>query len=322
MINAAIVFLCSLGVLAFASRFVLSSCIRIAEYFKVSELAVGYLVIAMATSVPDFMVSTTASYKGVGGMALGDVLGSSIANICLVLGIAAVMRTIRVKREQTLEGAELLLLVSIIPLILLTRNVIGATEGALLVVIFLFYALFAIKGKFTLGLKEGVKHSEWMKQMAIFVVSIGATLYSAQFIVGSGMEIASMLGVDAALIGMTIIAFGTTLPELAINFAAIRKGHFSLAIGEILGSCVVNLTLVLGASALINPLADGAMFIQVSIAFLVGAVAFLWYILMKHECIKKEHGVIFLIAYILFIMMQFVWGVTTQGGGAAAAAIP
>ena len=320
MIPTILTFLASLGILAVASRFVISSCIRIAEYFKISELAVGYLMIAMATSVPDFMVSTTASYKGVSGMALGDALGSSIANICLVLGIAAVMRTIRVKREQALEGAELLLLVSIIPLILLTRNVIGAIEGAVLLVIFLFYALFAVKEKFTLGLKEGVKHSEWMRQMAIFIVSIGVTLYSAQFIVGSGVEIASMLGVDAALIGMTMVAFGTTLPELAIDFTAIRKGHFSLAIGDILGSCVVNLTLVLGASALINPLTDGAMFIQISIAFLVGAVVFLWYILMKHEGIKKEHGLIFLIAYILFIMIQFVWGVTTHSGGAVAAA--
>ncbi len=302
-----LVFLAGLGILAVASRFVLSSSIKISEYFKISELAVGYLLIALSTSLPDLMVSTSASFQGFSGIAVGDVLGSCIANICLVLGAAALIRTIRVKREQTLESAELLLLVTIIPLILLTRSIIGLAEGMVLVVIFAMYALFAIKEKFTMGLKEGVTHKVWIQQAIIFIVSIIATLVSAQIIVNSGAAIAGELNIDQAIIGMTIIAFGTTLPELAIDFTALRKGHTALAIGDIFGSCVVNLTLVLGASAIIRPLSEGAMFIQTDIAFLVGVVVFLWYILMKHEGIKREHGLIFILAYILFIMMETIW---------------
>lgn len=303
-----VVFLASLAFLAFASRFVISSSIKISEYFKVSELAVGYLIIAIATSVPDLIVAVTASSEGMGQMALGDILGSSIANICLVLGAAALIKSIKVKREQSLESAELLLLISIIPLVLLTRQALGFTEGTILVVIFFIYALFAIKEKFTMGLREGVTHADWIKQIVIFAVSVVATLISAHFIVSSGASIARGLGVADALIGLTVIAFGTTLPELAIEFTAIRKGHFALAIGDIFGSCVVNLTLGLGLSAMINPLANGAIFLETAIAFLVGVVVFLWYLLMKHEGIRREHGFVFILAYVLFLMLMMLWG--------------
>jgi len=311
MVHSVLVFFAGLAFLAIASRFVISSSIKISEYFRISELAVGYLLIALATSVPDIMVSATASHSGVSGIAIGDILGSSIANICLVLGVAAIIKTLRVKREQTLESAELLLLVTIIPLVLLTRHMIGFAEGLILVIVFGFYALFAVKEKFTLGIKEGVLHREWMQQVTIFFISIAVTLIAAQFIVHSGADIARGLGVEEAVIGMTIIAFGTTLPELAVDFTAIRKGHFALAIGDIFGSCVVNLTLALGLAAMINPLSEEGMFIQTGIAFFVGIVVFLWYILMKHEGIRREHGLIFLLAYILFVMMGIIWGFTS-----------
>jgi cation:H+ antiporter len=305
-----LLFIISFGILVFASRFVISSSIRISEYVRISELAVGYLIIATATTVPDLFVSVTASYDGFGQIALGDVLGSSIANICLVLGAATLIRRIKVRREQTLESAELLLIVTIIPLILITKSYIGFTEGAILVVVFFMYAFFAIKERFTMGLKEGVTHRDWIKQAIIFLLSISATLISARFMVHSGAELAVGLGINGALIGMTVIALGTTLPELAIEFTAIRKGHFALAIGDIFGSCVINLTLVLGLSAMINPLYTQVVFVNTAIAFLVGAAVFLWYILVKHEGIKREHGLIFIVAYILFLMLELMWGLS------------
>jgi len=302
-----LIFLASLGLLAFASRFVISSSIKISEYFKISELAVGYLLIAMATSVPDLMVSITASSEGIGQMALGSLLGANIASICLVLGAAALIRDLKVKREHALESAELLLLITIIPLVLLARQGIGFTEGLILIIIFFIYALFAIKEKFTLGLKEGVLHKDWIKQAVIFFISIIATIISARYLVQSGAGIAHDLGMAEGIIGMTMIAFGTTLPELAIDFTAIRQGHFALAIGDIFGSCVVNLTLGLGLAAMISPLSNSAAFIDTAIAFMVGIVVFLWYILMKHEGIKREHGLIFLLAYIIFLMLELLW---------------
>ncbi|MBN2517419.1 MAG: sodium:calcium antiporter [Candidatus Altiarchaeota archaeon] len=307
MLPSILIFLLSLGVLVIASRWVIAASIKIAEYFKIAELALGFLLIAFATSFPDFIVSTTASYEGMGGIALGDVLGSSIANICLVLGAAALIRTIHIKREQTLESAELLLLITLIPLILLTREEIGRPEGLILIIVFLFYALFAIKEKFTMGLKEGVTKKEWSRAVVMFVIGIALTLVSAHFIIGSASDMARILGVSEALIGMTIVAFGTTLPELAIDFTAIRTGHSALAIGDIFGSCVINLTLVLGAAALINPLSNGVMVFTTAITFLVGVNIFLWYILMKHEGITKRYGLMLLLAYIIFIEVETIW---------------
>jgi len=311
MIDSVAIFLIALAAIALSSRFVISASIKISEHFQISQLAVGYLLIATATSVPDLMVSASASYQGHVGIAIGDILGSSIANICLVLGAAALIRTIHVKREQTLESAELLLLVTMIPLVLLTRQVIGPSEGGVLILIFCLYAFFAIKEKFTMGLKEGVSHREWIQQVIIFMFSVSVTIISAQFIVNSGADIARQFGVNEAILGLTIIAFGTTLPELAIDFTAIRKGQYALAIGDIFGSCVVNLTLGLGIASIIHPLSDGAMFIQTGIAFLIGLVMFVWYVLMKHEGIRREHGLVLILAYILFIMMEITWGFST-----------
>ena len=304
MLDTIAIFLISFIALSTSAHWVLNSTIRIAKHFNIAEFAAGYLLIAIATSVPDFMVAVTASYLGNSGIALGDIIGSSIANICLVLGISAIIREIRVQRKHTMESAELLLIISIIPLILLSRGAIGRIEGLLLILIFVIYCLFIVKERFTLRISEGVSKTEWTKSVIYFIIGMVTLIFSSRFVVNSGEQIARYMGVSDALIGMTIIALGTTLPELAIDFTAIRRGHIALAIGDILGSCVVNLTLVLGSAAIVNPLGDGLGMFTTSLAFLLGVNFFLWYVFTKHEGISKTHGLIFVLTYIFFIMIE------------------
>jgi len=313
MLDTIAIFLISFVALSKSAHWVLNATIRIAKHFNIAEFAAGYLLIAIATSVPDFMVSVTASYFGNGGIAMGDVIGSSIANICLVLGIAAIIHEIKVQRKHTMESAELLLLISIIPLILLSRGTISRIEGLLLILIFLIYCLFVVKERFTLRLSEGVSRIEWTRSVIYLIFGMIIVILSSRFVVNSGEQIARYIGVSDALIGMTIIALGTTLPELAIDFTAIRRGHIALAIGDILGSCVVNLTLVLGAAAIINPLGDGFTMFTTAIAFLLGVNFFLWYVFTKHEGISKTHGLIFVLTYIFFIMIEMALGIVKVG---------
>ncbi|MBU1120806.1 MAG: hypothetical protein ABIE23_02625 [archaeon] len=308
MLIETIIFIVGFIFLFKGSQIVIDSSIKISEYLGISRLAVGFIIVAMATSIPDFMVAVNASLIGETPMAIGDALGSSIANITLVLGIAALIRNLNVKREQTIASAELLFLISLVPLIILSRGTVTQIEGMLLLLFFAFYCFFILKKKFTMNITGKISKKESKKAFFFFVIGISIVILSAHFVVSSGASIASSIGISSALIGMTVIAFGTTLPELAIDLAAIRKGHTALAVGDILGSCVINLTLVMGTAIIINPI--GAAFEQFSTAIIILVVvnSLLTYALLKHEGITKTLGIVFILIYILFLLIQFSSG--------------
>jgi len=303
MFEFLLLFVVSMALLVYSSHSVINSSIKISEHFGVSELAVGYLLIAFSTSLPDFMVSVNASLMGDPGIVLGDVFGSTIANICLVLGAAALIKRISVQREHMLESAEILLVVSLLPLILLSRGVLNSIEGVILLCIFVLYCVFVFKDRFSLRIRAKVSHREWITSLVYFVAGMIVVVLSARCVIVSGEEIASYLGVPDIIIGFTLIAFGTTLPELAVDFTAIRRGHAALAVGDILGSCIINLTLVLGASALITPLKTSFETVSIAVSFLVGANVFLWYLLVKHGGISRAHGLAFVLVYISFLLI-------------------
>lgn len=309
LLESIVVFVVAMAVVIKASHWVLDHAIKLAGYFGIAEFATGYVFIAFATSVPDFAVAVNAAAKGSGGLALGDVLGSSIANICLVLGVIAVMKRIDIKREHTLENAELLFIVAILPLLLLYRGALGPTEGLVLLLVFALYLLFVIKQRFTTGIHENL-HRESIKTIALFAVGVAVVMVAANYVVSSAVEIARVLSISEALIGLTIISFGTTLPELMIDFVALRRGQTALAIGDIFGSAVINLTVVLGTAALFGPIANGIALFTTGFIVLAAATFFVWYALMRHEGISRRHGLVLVLAYIIYILVEAIVGLT------------
>lgn len=298
-----LIFAAAFVILAKASKTVIDSSMVISEYTGISQLSIGFIVIALAVSAPDFMVAMTASVAQKSAIAIGDALGSSIANICLVLGIATLMRRVSVKRKHVLDSAELLLLISLVPALILSRGVVGVYEGMVLLVVFALYCFFIMKNRFTLNIKDGVTKKQWWRALVLFSIGIAATIISAHFVVFSGAEIARMVGMSEAIIGMTIIALGTTLPELALDFTAIRRGQFALAIGDIIGSTMINLTLILGLSLMISPSNIDSTMYTIPLAFIIIANSFLFYSLVKHGGISQKQGLVFILMYILFIML-------------------
>lgn len=304
MIPVLIVFFAALAVLVFSSRIVIDKSIKISEYLGISQLAVGFILIAITVSLPDLMVSVMASYSGSPEMGIGDALGSTVANICLVLGIVTFVRRINVERRHVLDSTELLLLIGAVPAIFLALGTLGRAEGFILLVLFLIYCFFIIKEKFSLKIKDGVSHRDVGKTVFIFFLSLFAVVLSSGFVVSSAREVALAFGFGEAVLGLTIISLGTTLPELAVDFAAVRRGQVALAIGDILGSSVVNLTLVLGSVLVINPLRSSLSVFTIAIAFVIISNTFLFYSLVKHEGIGKKQGVVFLAMYVLFLIMS------------------
>ena len=300
---AVIIFVIALAALVFASKWVIDSSIAISEYTGISQLAIGFILIAFSVSVPDFMVSVMATAQQKAPMAIGDILGSSIANICLVLGVVTLMRKVRVERMHTIESAELLLLISIVPAVILSKGVVGPIEGIILLIVFCLYCFFIFRDKFSLNIKQGVSKKEWRRAIILFLLGMIVVVASSHYVVGSAAELAAFFGISEAVIGLTLISFGTTLPELALDFTAIRKGQCALAIGDILGSTVVNLTLILGTVLVMSPIGGMAlMSYTIPLAFIIIANSFLFYSMVKHEGIGHKQGMVFILLYIIFII--------------------
>jgi cation:H+ antiporter len=249
------------------------------------------------------MVVVTASIAGKSSLAIGDALGSSIANICLVLGIATLVRRVDVERKHMLDSTELLLLISIVPALIISKGFVGWFEGVILIIVFVLYVFITIKTKFKVDVKDGVTKRQWKAAFVLFFAGLFATILSAQFVVSSASEIARFAGISEAIIGMTLVSFATTLPELALDFTAIRKGQFSLAIGDILGSTVINLTLILGLSLAISPTNIDLSLYTIPLAFIMVANSFLFYSLVKRGGIGQKEGMIFILMYVLFLML-------------------
>ncbi|HJW97444.1 MAG TPA: sodium:calcium antiporter [archaeon] len=303
MIVELIIFFAALVIIAKASKMVIDSSMIITEYTGLSQLSIGFIVIALAVSIPDFMVVTTASFAGKSGLAIGDALGSSVANICLVLGIATLIKRVDIERKHMLDSAELLLLISVVPALILSKGFVGLFEGVILLMVFVMYCFFTIKTKFRVDIKDGVTKKQWRAAFVLFFVGLFATIVSAQFIVSSASYMAQFVGISEALIGMTLVSFGTTIPELVLDFTAIRKGRFALAIGDILGSTVINLTLILGLSLAISPVNIDSAIYTIPLAFIMAANTFLFYSLVKRGGIGQREGMIFIIMYVLFLML-------------------
>ena len=294
-------------VMAKSSEVVINASIKISEFYKISQLAVGFIIIAFATSIPDFMVAVMAASSGNTDMAIGDALGSSIANIALVLGLGALARKITIRREKMIESAELLLLISLLPLVILPRSNVGFFEGLIFLVVFFLYVFFVMARHITLQVKDGVTRKGMHASILSFVVGMVVVIVSAKFTVDYGVKIAELVGVPPALIGMTLIAFGTTLPELMVDFAAIRKGYANLAIGDILGSCVINLTLVLGTALIIREAVVDFQVFLLPLVTLLLVNSLLIYSLLKYEGIRKHFGLLFILIYVVFLLIEFLY---------------
>lgn len=306
MLLELVIFIVALAVLIKSSQLVIDKAILLSEFLGVSQLSVGFILIAIMVSLPDFSVSVLASLSNNTLLAVGDALGSTVANLCLVLGVVTLVRRINVERKHTLDSAELLLLISSLPLIVLLIGSLGFFEGVILLFLFFFYCFFVFKEHFRLNIKDGLKKYDIGKVALVFLLSLLVVVFSAKFVVSSATQIARLIGISEAIIGLTLVSFGTTLPELFVDFTAVRRGQIALAIGDILGSSVVNLTLVLGAALVINPIRINLNVFTMAIAFIVIAVSFLSYSLVKHEGIGRRQGLVFLLLYFVFLFATFV----------------
>ena len=250
----------------------------IAEKFGIPQLVIGLTIVAMGTSAPEAAVSITSATKGNAGITIGNVVGSNILNVLVILGVTAVITRVAVQKSTI-------------------RYEITFVEGIILWALFIVYMIYLFRMAKNQKEEGGdsKKRSIWM---LILLGIIGAVLvvWGADISVNAASAIAKMFGMSDRLIGLTIVALGTSLPELVTSVTAARKGKADIAIGNIVGSNVFNILFVVGTTALVTPVIFESKFmIDTLVAF--GAGVLLWLGVMKHKELRRPAGALMLLAY-------------------------
>ena len=311
-----VVLLVSLVFLVLGSELTINNAVKVSEITRLGKTTVGFILVGFISSLPELSVSIFAVTNPENvGISLGNVLGSNIVNIALVLGICILLVVLKRPRFPsfllTLAKEEMgslqfgLFVASIVPLSLLYIGYASRFIGVFLLGIF-FYYMFQLARK--QRSKEGaVPQSEkagMRRYILLAVVGSVCVIVTAFFIVESASFVATSVGIPSVVIGATIIAFGTSIPELATSISSTRKGHFNLAIGNIVGSGFINITFILGVALVASPLTvDISGFANLAMFSLIINL-FLWYFLSS-EKISWREGVLLLFLYSVFLLTSF-----------------
>ncbi len=294
----------SLVVLAFSSHYTIKAIEKLIELTGLSEMSAGFILLATLTSVPEIIVALFAVLQGEAGISVGDILGSNVFNIGAVLGLLGILGYLKTCCTNLLtELTDILLITSLIPLLLVIFKVSSPIVGVILLATFVVNTYFMAKKRLPAVESNGVvappERKGLPKIVLMLLVALIGVIVAANLVVTSGLELASLLGAPAILLGAKVIAIGTSLPELTTDFSAVRRGRVHLAIGGIIGSNLTNLTLVLGLVLLVSPFAvDTAIFTELLPFLLITTVIF-WRFLTRGG-ISKIGGVILLASYLLF----------------------
>ena len=280
----------------------------IAAKFGIPQLVIGLTIVAMGTSAPEAAVSIAAAFKGTADITIGNVVGSNIINILVILGVTALIVAVAVQQSTVRYEIPFVILVTIVLLVMgALDGKIGRLDGVILWALFIVYLIYLF-----LMAKHGREEEETQMdapvwKLLLFVV-IGAALVviGADVSVDAASEIARVIGLSERFIGLTIVALGTSLPELCTSVVAARKGNADLAIGNIVGSNIFNILFVVGTTALIIPVPFNPAFV-VDTAVAIGAAVLLWVCVFRKKKLTRPGGILMLAAYagyFAYLMMK------------------
>lgn len=286
---------------------------NIAKLLRVPTILIGLTIVAFGTSSPEATVSIIAALGGSADVSLGNVVGSNIFNITLVVGVAAFLYPLRVESETIrkeipftiLASAALLILMSDIVLQGTISNLLTRSDGFIFLLflsIFMYYVIeIGLKSRRDTAGEPVPEDIRWGKNILITILGLTAIIFGGDLVVDNGTEIAYSLGMSETLVGLTIIAIGTSLPELVTSISAALKKESEIALGNIVGSNIFNILFVLGASATISPLAvNDKMFIDV-ILMIVLTIILLIFSRTSFKVGKRE-GLVLVAAYIIYLV--------------------
>ncbi len=292
----------------------------LARRFHVSDLVIGLTIVAFGTSTPELFVNIMASLKGNADIATGNILGSNISNILLILGVSSIIYPLSVTSGTVFKEIPFSLLAVVVLGILANDGLIDQSGASLLTrgdglilisffIIFLYYS-FGIAKRID-GMEEHVPIEQYglPKSSLMIVLGLLGLIIGSKWIVDGAVHLATMLGMSQSLIGLTIVAVGTSLPELAASAAAARKKNPDIAVGNVVGSNIFNIFFVLGISAIIKPLPFKAgSNIDIGMVIVASLLLFLSMFTGKRHSLDRWEGIVFLCLYACYIGFLIIRG--------------
>ena len=280
---------------------------KIADKFGIPQLVIGLTIVAMGTSAPEAAVSITSALKGSAEITIGNVLGSNILNVLIILGLTAFICVIPVQRSTVRYEIPFAIGVSVLLGVLgLVDGWVGFMDGVILWAFFLAYLAYLLWST-----KHGNDDGEEIPQLEekdtiprllfLIVVGMGLVVWGADLTVDAATALAEMFGVSQRFIGLTIVALGTSLPELVTSVTAGIKGKTDIAVGNIVGSNIFNILFVVGTASLITPVVYSSSFMVDSI-ITVASMALLWLCVCRDRKISRTGGVIMLVSYLAYFI--------------------
>ena len=290
----------------------------LAKRFGISDLVIGLTIVAFGTSAPELLVNIIASIQGASDIGIGNILGSNIANIFLILGVAAIIYPLKIKRSTTWKEIPLNILAAVALFLLandllidkMPESIITRIDGFILILFFIIFMYYTIHLA-----KSEKNHNEKFQSKSVLVsiimISVGVVglALGGKWVVDGAVDIAKMFGLSEALIGLTIVAVGTSLPELATSAVAAYKRNTDIAIGNVVGSNIFNIFWVLGLSAIIKPLPFVPEINTDILVFLFATILlFVFSFTGTKKHVDRVEGVIFLVCYIAYLVFLVVRG--------------
>jgi len=274
--------------------------VGIAQRLAMSPLLIGLTVVGFGTSTPELLVSVDAAWRGVPDIAIGNVVGSNIGNILLIVGLSALVWPIRVTGGTLKRDLAVMLAAALVLVPLFWLGAMGRPAGLLLVVALVAYLTWAAIQPGEAAAVEAPARPLW--QSLVWVgVGLVALMLGARWLVDGAVSIARTHGVSEAFIGLTIVAVGTSLPELATSMIAALRRHSEIAIGNIVGSNIFNVLGILGVTALITPIPVAGRFLTFGLPVMFGASVVLTALLLLRPTIGRVAGVALLMAYAVYV---------------------
>ncbi|GMQ31235.1 calcium/sodium antiporter [Algoriphagus confluentis] len=299
-----------LAILLIGGKFLVDGASSIALKLGLSAGLIGLTIVSFGTSAPELLVSVNAALKGNADISIGNVVGSNIANIGLVLGLSGLFYPILISRQHLRFDYALMMIVTVVFYLLSLNGLIGLWEGLFLFGCFLAFNAYLFRNLGS-GIKEGakevdqeleeVKNYSWLASAGLFLAGIVGLYFGSELLVENAILISREFGVSERVIGVTVIAIGTSLPELITSILAALSKKTDLALGNILGSNILNILSIIGLTAIIKPIGVSEAFLSSDFLWMIGFSAILFPLMKTKMKISYFEGLVLLVCYAAYI---------------------
>lgn len=294
-------------ILGLSAKYLVQSSVTIAQKFKISNAVIGLTVIALGTSFPELITSLIASLKGEGAIAIGNVMGSNIFNILGILGLVGLITQNVINQESRRREIPVMLLSFILFLVFAWDQVISRTEGAILLSGLVLFILYSLKFAPKTPTHVTISPRLFFKNFFILILALAGLIIGADFALQGGIALGHFLGLSERVIGIVIIAIGTSLPEIGASLSAALQGEKEMAVANVVGSNIFNTLGILGATAIVQPIPVSLGALQEDMGVMIGAGILLLIISWNTSIIYRKTGIVFsllIAAYFSYLILH------------------